>query len=102
MATTQRFDQPMQWLSRTIAVLIFMVGPGILGSLVDRWLKLSIFTPIGFGIGITLATVALLVLAKHFIPDAKGKSLTDADFDDEGEVVDELADPDFSRKDRDR
>lgn len=64
-------------------MLIFMVGPGILGSVIDRWLQLSLFTPIGFGIGIALATVALLVLAKHFAPPAGGKPLSDANLNEE-------------------
>ncbi len=92
----------MQWLSRTIAVLIFMVGPGILGSVIDRWLQLSIFTPIGFGIGIALATVALLVLAKHFAPVAGGEPLSDAGFGDEETARDDREPPIASPQDRHR
>ena len=67
----------MQWLSRTIAVLIFMVGPGVLGRLADRYWGTSFFMPAGFLLGIVLATLALLVLAQKLAPVARGKPLAD-------------------------
>jgi hypothetical protein len=65
----------MQWLSRTLAVLIFMVGPGWLGSLIDARLKTAYFMPAGFVLGIALAMTALIVLAQKLTPPAGGMPL---------------------------
>lgn len=65
----------MQWLSRTIAVVIVMAGPGLVGSALDKRWGTSVFTPVGFLLGIVLATGALLVLAQKLAPRAGGKPL---------------------------
>lgn len=78
------YDQAMQWVSRTIAVVIVMVGPGMLGAALDRRWHTSFCTPIGFVCGMILATAALLVLAQKFTPTARGKPLPE-DEDDEQE-----------------
>ena len=70
----------MEWLSRTIAILIFMVGPGLVGSLLDHHFNTHLWTPIGFGLGIVLATTAFIVLASKLVPKAGGKPIP---FDDE-------------------
>ena len=69
------FDQAMQWLSRTIAVVIIMVGPGLVGAALDRRWGSSLCTPAGFLLGIVLATTALVVLAQKLAPAARGKPL---------------------------
>lgn len=80
------FDQALEWLSRTIAVLIFMLGPGLIGWWLDRKLGTSLLTPIGFLVGMVLATTALLALAKKLAPPARGNPIP---FEDEGEEEDE-------------
>ncbi len=65
----------MQWLSRTIAVVIVMVVPGLIGAALDRRWGSSIFTPAGFLLGMALATIALIVLAQKLAPPARGKPL---------------------------
>ena len=72
----------MQWLSRTIAVVIIMVGPGLIGAALDRRWKSSLCTPAGFLLGMALATTALVVLAQKLAPPARGKPLP---FDDDVE-----------------
>ena len=74
----------MQWLSRTLAILIFMVVPGVVGSLLDRQLRTAFLTPVGFGIGIALATAALLILANKLVPPGRGRPLPlDDDVEDD-------------------
>ncbi|MEO8268248.1 MAG: hypothetical protein ABI557_00930 [Aureliella sp.] len=73
------FDQAMQWLSRTIAVVILMVGPGLVGAALDRRWHSSFCTPIGFLIGMALATTSLVILAQKLAPPARGEPLP---FDD--------------------
>ena len=68
-------DQAMQWVSRTIAVLIFMVGPGWLGVVGDRRWGTSFLGPTGFALGMVLATTALLILVRRLIPPAGGLPL---------------------------
>jgi hypothetical protein len=65
----------MQWLPRTIAILILMAGPGLLGSLLDSRLGTSFLAPLGSLLGIGLATSLLLILAKKLTPPARGKPL---------------------------
>ncbi len=74
----------MQWLSRTIAVVIVMVSPGLIGLFFDRRLGTQFLTPAGFLIGTVLATVSLLVLAQKLAPPAAGTPLP---FEDEEEDV---------------
>jgi len=75
----------MQWLSRTIAVVIIMVGPGLIGAALDRRWGSSFFTPAGFLLGMVLATTSLVVLAQKLAPPARGKPLP---FDDEANAQD--------------
>ncbi len=70
----------MQWLSRTIAIVIVMVSPGAVGSMLDNRFGTRFLTPAGFLFGIVLATTLLLILAKKLTPAAGGKPLP---FDDE-------------------
>ena len=57
-----------------------MLAPGALGGLIDRQLGTSIFTPAGFLLGLALAMVALVILAKKLAPPARGKPIP---FEDE-------------------
>lgn len=75
------FDQSMQWLSRTIAIVIVMVGPGFLGSMLDQRFGTSYLTPAGFAFGMVLATSLLLILIKKLAPVAGGKPLPPEDAD---------------------
>ncbi len=70
----------MQWLSRTIAVVFVMVGPGLLGAALDRRWGSSLWTPAGFLLGMALATTALVILAQKLAPAARGEPLP---FDDD-------------------
>ncbi len=69
------FEQAAQWLSRTLAILIFMVGPGWLGSLLDQRWGTSYLAPGGFALGMLLATAALVLLARKLAPPARGRAL---------------------------
>lgn len=70
----------MNWLSRTIAILIFMVGPGLAGSWLDKKLPSNLFTPLGFALGIGVSMLLLVIYAKQFTPTARG---TPIPFEDE-------------------
>jgi|LakMenEpi03Aug12_release.lakeMendotaPanAssembly.Ray.scaffolds.fasta_scaffold06703_5 hypothetical protein len=60
-----------------------MAGPGIIGSIADRRYGTSFLALTGFGVGLVLGTVGLLVLAKRFTPRARGKPLAWDDEDPE-------------------
>lgn len=76
------FDQSMQWLSRTIAVVIVMVSPGLIGMFFDKRLGIQFLTPVGFLIGTALATVSLLVIAQKLAPPAGGAPIPYKDEDE--------------------
>lgn len=61
-----------------------MVGPGLIGAWLDRRWGSSLCTPIGFLLGMALATTALVVIAQKLTPPARGKPIPfdDADGDD--------------------
>jgi hypothetical protein len=90
MKPNSTFDQSMQWLSRTVAVVIMMVSPGLLGMWLDGRMNTRLFTPVGFLFGIVLATTLLLILAQKFAPPARGKPLP---FEDEQPELDEQPAP---------
>lgn len=79
----------MQWLSRTIAIVVVMVVPGVLGSWLDARWGTQFAQPIGFGLGMLVATTCLVVLAQKLIPKAQGTPLPlepdDLDEEDEDE-----------------
>ncbi len=89
----------MQWLSRTIAVVILMVSPGLIGTFVDKRLGTMFFTPAGFLLGIVLATVSLLVLAQKLAPPAGGKPIP---FDDPQTEIENKVDQEIVKKDSSR
>lgn len=84
MPAAPNSSSSLNWLSRTIAILIFMVGPGLLGSWLDSLFEISFLTPVGFAFGIFFATVLLLIYAKQFTPEAKGEPLPFEDEEAEG------------------
>ena len=51
-------------VSRAIAVMVLMILPGIAGSYLDGWLGTQFFVLIGFFVGIFVAIVGLLYVAK--------------------------------------
>ena len=51
-------------ISRVLAVMILMIAPGIGGSYIDRYLETSVFTLVGFVIGICIAIFGMLYVAK--------------------------------------
>lgn len=93
MAPNPILDRGLDWLSRTIAVLVVMVGPGLLGSFADHRLGTSFWTPTGLVLGTLLGTYLLLLLARKLTPPARGKPIP---FDDEEE------DGDQAERDQDR
>ena len=50
--------------SRAIAVMIFMLLPGVAGSYLDKWLGTQFFVILGFALGISIAIFGLLYVAK--------------------------------------
>lgn len=66
-----------------MAVVIIMVGPGLIGAWLDRRWGTSLCTPAGFLIGMVLATTALIVIAQKLTPPARGKPLPFDDTDDD-------------------
>lgn len=73
-------DNGMDWLSRTIAIILFMLLPGLAGSFADRKLDTNFLTPIGTIMGMVFAVGMLLLLAKKLTPPARGKPIP---FEDE-------------------
>lgn len=83
------WQQASTWLSRTLAVTLVMVLPGILGAYLDKHWGTTWLTPLGFGVGLFLGTTGLIVLARKLTPiasvnrlpstDADSFELTDAD-----------------------
>jgi len=67
----------IEWLSRTITILIVMVGPGLLGRWLDQKLGSNYLAIVGLGVGLTLGTYILILLAKHLTPPARGEPLID-------------------------
>lgn len=79
------WEQAAQWLSRTLATALLMVIPGLLGAFLDQKFGTAFLAPVGFGLGLTLGTVGLLVLVRQFSPPARGKPLP---WDDESDSSD--------------
>jgi hypothetical protein len=52
-----------------------MVLPGIAGAWLDSKLETNWLSPLGFGVGLIVGTVGLVVLAKRFTPPARGTAL---------------------------
>jgi len=77
------FANGMQWFSRTIAIFLLMLGPGLLGRGLDRRLGTQFLTPIGFVLGTVLATFILILLARKLTPPARGDPLPFDDDDDQ-------------------
>lgn len=50
--------------SRVLAVLIFLIIPGVVGSFLDRWLGTSFLILIGFLIGMFFAVAGMLYVVK--------------------------------------
>jgi hypothetical protein len=69
------WQQASTWLSRTLAVTLVMVLPGILGAYFDKRFGTTLLAPMGFGLGLLLGTVGLVVLAKKLTPPARGSPL---------------------------
>lgn len=72
-------DHAMQWLSRTLAIVIFMVAPVFVGKALDRQFGTSFLTPCGFVLGTIVATGLLLILARKLTPPAGGTALPSED-----------------------
>ncbi len=88
----------MQWLSRTIAIVLLMIAPGLGGNWLDKRFDTSFWTAIGLGVGMLLSTTVFVIMSKAMIPKAGGRPLSDADFEDE---VCEAGDDDVDDKDAD-
>lgn len=73
--TNVEWARATQWISRTLAVVIVMVTPGVLGAMLDHRFETSFLALLGFALGLVLGTAGLLALAKRFTPPAGGKSL---------------------------
>ena len=73
----------MQWLSRTIAIVIVMVAPGLLGGYLDGQWNTHFLKPLGFAMG---TLVAFLVMAPSMIPRAAGRPIVE---DESSEKVDD-------------
>ncbi|MEC8556017.1 MAG: hypothetical protein VXZ82_13495 [Planctomycetota bacterium] len=78
----------IEWLSRTITILIVMVGPGLLGQWLDRRLRTNYLALVGLGVGVTLGTYILILLAKRLTPPARGAPLSDEQEEVESESSD--------------
>ena len=74
-STETAWENAAQWISRTLATALFMVIPGILGSLADKRVGTGFLAPVGFAIGLAAGTAGLLVLVRRLSPPARGKPL---------------------------
>lgn len=72
----------MQWLSRTIAIVLIMVIPCYLGNLADKAWNTHIFAPLGIGAGMVVTIAVFLVMANSMIPKGRGMPLLDEETDD--------------------
>lgn len=79
-ADQEKTQLAVQWLSRTMSIMLFMVGPALLGSYLDRRLGTKFLTVSGLVLGMALATGLLLLLVKALTPPAGGKPIP---FEDE-------------------
>ncbi len=78
----------LEWLSRTLAILLFMVGPGLVGSWLDKRLGTGWLTPAGLIVGMALATGLLILLAGKLTPKALGRPIPyDSEEDEEDEDI---------------
>lgn len=80
-----------QWLTRTLAVTCLMVAPGLVGAYLDRRWEKSFLSPLGFGLGLIMGTVGLIVLARRLTPPAGGKPLIDEPVDVATAEIDEAS-----------
>ena len=69
------WGQATQWLSRTLAVTLVMIVPGIVGNWLDGRLGTEFLLPLGFGVGVITGIVVLIVLGKQFTPPARGEAI---------------------------
>ena len=76
-------NQGLDWLSRTIAILLVMVGPALLGGYFDRQLGTRFLMPTALVLGMSLGMFLLLLLAKQLIPPAGGFPLPIAEEEEE-------------------
>ena len=60
-------------ISRAVAVMVLMVLPGIAGHYLDRWFGTQFLVLVGFVMGICLAVLGLLYVAK--IADQTAKQI---------------------------
>ena len=67
-------DQAMQWLSRTLAIILLMIAPGFAGRGLDRRIGTQFLTPMGFVLGTVMATVMLLILAQKMTQPASNST----------------------------
>ncbi len=58
------WEQASDWFGRTIAIVVVMVVPGLAGGWLDGKFGTRIFTLLGFGIGMFLAVVSLIVFTR--------------------------------------
>jgi hypothetical protein len=54
----------MEWVSRILAVVVVMIGPGLLGHWLDRRWGTEFLTLLGFALGLSVGTAYLLVIAR--------------------------------------
>lgn len=73
----------IEWLSRTIAIMVVMCLPAVAGMYVDDYFQTGVWTPIGAISGFILGTCLLLLLVTKFTPQAGGKPIPFSDEDDE-------------------
>ncbi len=77
--TNNPSGRAIQWLSRTLSILILMVVPGMLGHWLDgRW-GTQFLAPVGFAVGMVAATGILIALARRLTPPAGGNPLPQED-----------------------
>jgi hypothetical protein len=59
----------MEWVSRILAVVVVMIGPGLLGGWLDRrWGTAGFLTLLGFALGLSVGTAYLLVITRSHTP----------------------------------
>jgi hypothetical protein len=54
----------MEWVSRILAVVVVMIGPGLLGIWLDHRWGTGFLTLLGFALGLTGGTAYLLVVSR--------------------------------------
>ena len=59
--------------SRVIAVMVLMMMPGVIGYFLDKWLGMSFLIVVGVVIGMVIAVIGLVLVARQANEEVRKK-----------------------------